>query len=418
MDIDSKLSRIFSYGYVCDHCLGRQFAKLLTGFSNDQRGEALRRYFAMKTDASGSPGNINISNFSDFVFHNEKIIRNEKQAHGKCSVCGGFFDEIEKWVSLAVREAKGKEFRSFSVGTTLSEELLDREESIWESVGVEYCEPIKSEINREVGKRIEKELGIKAELKNPQASFLIDVEKKKAHISINPAFIYGEYQKLVRGIPQTRWPSGKYKTSVEQIIAKPLMKAMKGSGHKLHGLGREDIDARCLGWRPFVLEITFPKKRSVSLESMRKEVCLSGKVRVRNLRDSSMEEVRMVKESRAHKKYRVIVECGRDLEEKDIALLRKLSGEIRQRTPERVEHRRADRIRSRRVLAISAEKKGKRKLVLTVTGDAGLYIKELVSGDNGRTKPSVSEILGCKCAPKELDVLEIINPGKKQAFKI
>ena len=39
--------------------------------------------------------------------------------------------------------------------------------------------------------------------------------------------------------------------------------------------------------------------------------------------------------------------------------------------------------------------------------DGGLYIKELISGDDGRTKPSVSSILNKNCICKELDVLKV-----------
>ena len=38
----------------------------------------------------------------------------------------------------------------------------------------------------------------------------------------------------------------------------------------------------------------------------------------------------------------------------------------------------------------------------------GLYIKELITGDEGRTSPSVAEILDVKAKPLELDVLEVI----------
>jgi tRNA pseudouridine synthase 10 len=37
----------------------------------------------------------------------------------------------------------------------------------------------------------------------------------------------------------------------------------------------------------------------------------------------------------------------------------------------------------------------------------GTYVKELVSGDNGRTTPSVSERIDTACECVELDVLEI-----------
>ncbi|PVX25960.1 MAG: tRNA pseudouridine(54/55) synthase Pus10, partial [Candidatus Bathyarchaeum sp.] len=38
----------------------------------------------------------------------------------------------------------------------------------------------------------------------------------------------------------------------------------------------------------------------------------------------------------------------------------------------------------------------------------GLYIKELVSGDQGRTIPSIASIINAEAKPLELDVLKII----------
>jgi tRNA pseudouridine synthase 10 len=50
---------------------------------------------------------------------------------------------------------------------------------------------------------------------------------------------------------------------------------------------------------------------------------------------------------------------------------------------------------------------GPRTLELTVRAQAGTYIKELVSGDGGRTTPSVAEILGTAAQSVELDVVGI-----------
>ena len=36
-----------------------------------------------------------------------------------------------------------------------------------------------------------------------------------------------------------------------------------------------------------------------------------------------------------------------------------------------------------------------------------MYVKELVHGDSGRTKPSISEILGNPAKVEELDVIKI-----------
>ena len=47
MDVFSAARDVLKQGYLCDHCLGRQFAQLLSGFTNAERGRALRLALAM-----------------------------------------------------------------------------------------------------------------------------------------------------------------------------------------------------------------------------------------------------------------------------------------------------------------------------------------------------------------------------------
>ena len=44
---------------------------------------------------------------------------------------------------------------------------------------------------------------------------------------------------------------------------------------------------------------------------------------------------------------------------------------------------------------------------MTLETESGTYVKEFVSGDEGRTKPSFSEALGIQCRVEELDVMAI-----------
>ena len=44
---------------------------------------------------------------------------------------------------------------------------------------------------------------------------------------------------------------------------------------------------------------------------------------------------------------------------------------------------------------------------LTLEAESGTYIKELVSGDDGKTKPNISQMTGAPCKVTELDVIEI-----------
>jgi tRNA pseudouridine synthase 10 len=80
---------------------------------------------------------------------------------------------------------------------------------------------------------------------------------------------------------------------------------------------------------------------------------------------------------------------------------------IEQRTPERVSHRRADKVRTRDVFEIRGELDGDRTATVEVHGEGGLYIKELLHGDGGRTEPSLAGLLGVDVEVTALDVTAV-----------
>jgi len=414
MDIVQKARCIFQK-YVCDHCVGRQYAQLLSGYHNLHRGRLIRSLVAMTIDKEKlepEDQQMDLLNFTGFKFHFLPLDLQSMRAKIKkrrCSVCGDIFKELDKYAERIEKEKRKKkiEFNTFLVGTKLSADLLKNEERLWERAGIDWCEPLKAELNREIGKRIEKRMKKKFDVRQPDVNLIINLSNNRVEIELNPLFIQGEYQKLKRGIPQTKWPDGKYKTSVEEIVAKPFMKKTKGKGHKFHGLGREDIDAKCLAWRPFVLEILEPRRmlKKKDLSVLRKKIGCS--VKVRRLRFSDIGYVRRIKEARWEKSYEAVIRCKDRIEKKDIRKLKGLIGEIRQQTPRRVLHRRSDRLRKRRVKKIRVKYINSKRLKLIVRGEAGLYIKELITGDNGRTHPSVSELLNNECECKQLDVVGI-----------
>jgi tRNA pseudouridine synthase 10 len=369
--------RVLKAGKVCSNCLGRQAAHVSTGMTNNERGEIL--FKLVKGKASPS-----------------------------CSVCNNLFNKLEKFAKEAEKKLAKVEYSSFIAANTLSSALIRREEELWESVGIKYCEPIKSEINREFGKILERKLKKKVDEKKPDVIILLNLEKGAVEINISPLFIYGGYKKLAK-IPQTKWES--YPVTVEDIIGKVVMKHTGGDGHSLHAAGREDIDARCLDWRPFVFQADSPKKRRVSLKKIENEINKSSKIKVSALRFSDKKEVVRVKEIRPDKTYRVTVLFAKNPKEEEMKKLKKV-GEIKQKTPTRVLHRRADKLRKRRVRELKWKKISGRKYEFEVRGEAGLYVKEFVTGDNGRTEPSVSAIAG-KAEVKALDVIKIHIKGFK-----
>jgi len=396
---------------LCDHCLGRPFSQLLLGYKNEKKGKIIRTFTAIMIDEKlVNYSKINPNNFYGFKFRqNKQFAKNLKKE--KCWLCNNLFDKLDSLEKKAVKKLKKIEFNNFLVGSKISSEILSKEEKIWEITGIEFVESIKAEINRELGKRLGFLLKKPVNFKNPEIVVLADFKKSDVEIQINSLYIFGYYKKLKRGIPQCKWGTPKkYKTSVEQITAKPIIKATMGTDDKFSGSGREDIDARCLDWRPFVIDIIKPKKRRISLKKIQKQINKSKKVKVKGLKFCEKYIVKKIKAETGDKTYRVIVKFDKPIKKKELKKLKNLVGIISQRTPFRVAHRRADKVRKRKVKSIKYKQINKKTIELKIETSAGLYIKELVSGDNGRTKPSVAEILNVKATPKDLDVIKIEIP--------
>ena len=277
--------------------------------------------------------------------------------------------------------------------------------------GIEYVESIKFDLNREMRRSVTESIRKPVNFDNPDIILLFDFSNGDVRVKINSLFILGYYQKLARGIPQSKWGTpGKYRTSVQEIVAKPLVKAQKGKDTAFHGYGREDVDARCLGWRPFVIEILEPKKRNLNLKEIERVINKNKKVKIKLVKPVDKSIVRRIKSEMGDKTYRVTVEFDKPVKKSELKKLKSLIGPINQRTPVRVAHRRADLTRKRLVKELKYKVLSPKRIELTIRTNAGLYVKELVHGDEGRTKPSVAELLGVKAKPKDLDVIKIECP--------
>jgi tRNA pseudouridine synthase 10 len=420
MKIDEKLIELFKDGYTCDNCTGRIIGNLLSGLSNKERGRILRYYLAFLID-SGEKIDVDLSNFYGIKFRNARLDIKKPE---KCKVCKNFFPEkMDVIAKTIIKKLENVEFSTFQIGSIVSDEMLKAENKVFETIGIEFVESIKSEINRELGKRVEKLAGKEFALKNPDVTVIVDLNTDTVRAQVRSLFIYGRYQKLVRGIPQTKWICPKckgkgctycggkgklYSTSVQEIIEKPLLKATNSKKSKFSGSGREDIDARCLDWRPFVIEIVKPVKRKIDLKKLEKQINKSKKVKVKGLKFTTKYVIRQIKTERIDKTYLAGTEFKKDIDKKKLKELKNLTKEpILQKTPLRVVHRRADKYRKRSVKSISYKLVGKRNLQLKIRTESGLYIKELITGDEGRTKPNISDMLGNKIKKISLDVIKI-----------
>ncbi len=402
MVIKEKLVEVLKNGYVCDYCLGRQFAQLLSGLDNEERGKILRHFVAMLIDA-GEKINVDNSNFFGIKFHNKKMKIKKKK---KCCVCSSLFKELKKKVKLIIKELEKYEYKTFLIGCKLTPKLINREQDLWGDIGVEWCESIKTAINRELGKEIERMTGKRMNRKVPDITVKFDLNTDKVELNVRSIYVYGKYQKLIRNIPQTKWKRKIFKTSVQEIIEKSLLKQTKSKISSFHGSGREDINVRCLGWRPFVIESIRPIKRKIDLNKILKGINKSKKVKVKSLKIVDKNIVRKIKFADYDKTYKAVVSFEKQIQNlKNISKLR--NAVISQRTPVRVLRRRPDKTRRRKVKEIKYKILNKRKIELKIKTQSGLYIKELITGDGDRTEPSVSSLLDNKVKKIELDVIKV-----------
>jgi tRNA pseudouridine synthase 10 len=399
-------ARILAQEQPCDHCLGRSFGKVGTGLTNDQRGRAVR-------EALGRPA----------------------VAARDCSVCEGLFAELDALAALVVRAWESIEFRTFLIGSRVDPDIVAREQALWTLGEPAWGEPVTMELNREVGKRVAVLSPHEVDVKKPDMTAIVDTRFDTVELQIAPLFVRGRYLKHVRDIPQTRWPcrmckgrgcatcglTGKqYQTSVQELIQAAAVDAFHARDADFHGMGREDIDARCLGnGRPFVLELREPRARSVDLAKLEEAINAHAapRVQVQGLRWSQRDEVARIKAAESVKEYRAVVQFDGPVEEAKLyqALAALRGAAVAQRTPSRVEHRRAMLTRQRSVHDAVVEQVSGSEAVVRIRGAAGLYIKELVSGDGGRTRPNLSELVGTPARVTALDVVGVDEPPQEGA---
>ena len=480
---------------TCNHCLGRVGGKKRFGQSNYESGLEIRSQ----------------------VVETDSTMASAREVNPLCPLCENLFEEASLLAELIKEEIGERECSRLQLGARIPKDQTEAEDHLRKRFGAGGSAPLKSSLVEEVARNLT-DLGEGQNLviDKPEILALIDVLTLTVDLDIRSHYFYGRYRKLERGIPQTKWPCRackgrgcekcehtglQYKSSVQGLIGDPLLEMFGSDEHAFHGMGREDIDVRCLGrGRPFVIEMKKPVKRNIDAEKILQAINSSadGRIEVSDIRSSNRSEVVRVKDTPAEKSYTIrykieaitesefdqltqVMEIPEKNQErnrrrknhhrrkrpevepepevdftsmkkaelvelcverglaktgtKDV-LIERLSSykeetrplpdmeyvmeimtnlqgcTLAQRTPERVAHRRADKIRKRKVLetsnpSIEIDEDGNMIAEFSLRCESGTYVKETVHGDSGRTQPSVASLIKAKCTVEWLDVADI-----------
>ncbi|USZ70577.1 tRNA pseudouridine(54/55) synthase Pus10 [Natronosalvus halobius] len=463
MTLTEDARALLASGPVCDACLGRPVADRSFGLTNAERGRALRTTVALADDEDFEPVDpldcwvcegycgafdavadtvvaalegIDFDTYQvgtrvpPLVEENDRLLRED----------AGFEPDAGEPLKREYNREVGRR-----VGARTGAAFEVERPDVLAVIDLEAFDPF---VVFEAVKESESEAVNEGESESASASTddaRVPVTSHAVDLQVNPAFVYGRYRKLERDIPQTEWPCREcggdgvqlgdegeepceycggsgylYDESVEQFVRPHVVDAMDGESGTFHGAGREDVDALMVGTgRPFVLEVKRPRIRSpdpAALEAAINESA-DGSVEVEGLRLATYEMVERVKEHDASKRYRAQVAFEEPVDQTTFdAALEALDGAtLEQYTPERVDHRRASLTRERTVHAIEGDLLEPTRAEVSVHGEGGLYIKELISGDGGRTEPSLAGLLEVGAEVTALDVIAV--EGEDEPFE-
>ncbi|MEN2999470.1 MAG: tRNA pseudouridine(54/55) synthase Pus10 [Acidilobaceae archaeon] len=426
MEVLELASELVRNVALCDRCMGRMFATLSLGLSNKERGVAIKRALVMEYHRRIREGSEGAKEEFRKVAPRlgaeaaalYRALFGEELLPEPCVLCN---DRLEEFIERAAE--RGRELlalnnaRSFLVGVRVAKSIARAEEQLISRFSIPFAESVKREIKREVGKRIAKE-GFEVDFGEPEALLLVRFPSGDVKMQLASLLLKGRYWKRGRLVSQAFWPSpeGKKYYSVEEACWS-LLQLASGGDLSIHAAGREDVDARMLGsGRPLVIEIKEPKNREVDEGEAERAVreASGGVVEVRLSGRAKRKLVKVYKEESKlrSKVYRALVLVEEGVSEEELLRLEEqLRGTVvRQRTPSRVLHRRSDVERAKRVLGVKCSLLNRSTAECLIWASGGLYVKELVSGDEGRTSPSFSSVLGKRAECIELDVLQVEMP--------
>ena len=210
MDLLEKTQELLNAHPLCDHCIGRQFALLGYGLSDQKRGESLKLLLTMKNHQLALDGNKEgFSNLRILAANGSfemaaKILRNMRKRprkKGECHLCQGLFKSVDVLVENALDELKAYEYTTFLVGIELPTAVEEREDEFKAEFDVKHGEGMRNGFSRGIGKKISEMTQKTADYKTPDIVVIVKPFTEKITLQANPLYIAGRYKKLTRGIP-------------------------------------------------------------------------------------------------------------------------------------------------------------------------------------------------------------------------
>lgn len=326
-----------------------------------------------------------------------------------CYICRGLLSRLDELADKIHDAARQYQYGTFLVGATLPTQLYEREDALRARLKIRGRESVKSQLTRELGLRLSKLTGKKADYARPDLAINIVIDRDggvEIVARARPLAVQGLYTKKARGLEQKQDKCamclGKGCNlcdnsglagfeSVEGIIAQHLMSATRGVSPKFSWVGSEDRESLVLGrGRPFYAKISDPKVRRPKMKFTEAGVA----ARITGILDDVPDT-----QARFTVRTRIAIKCDRPVDAADVKKLKSLAGA-------EAKFRNRSKIAVKKIRSAQAKKTGENELQLTLVADGGLPIKQFVGGEE-YMEPNMSAVLGAKCECMTFDVLAV-----------
>lgn len=366
---------------LCEHCIGRLFAKKIGVNSTHLLGKKIKNRLHFKSSK-------------------------------KCYICNDILSNLQPIINKMMEKCLDYKFSTFVVGAILKPSVTDRDDLIRSKFKLQGIDSVKTAITKELSKKFVKKTKKKIDYLFPDLTFTFNFKNDSCELQTRSLILSGRYIKKNRGLPQKQTPCSNCKGkgclqcdnhgflkffSVEGKIAKFLFEKFSGTQIKITWIGGEDKDSLVLGnGRPFFVKLHNPKKRTTRLQ---KKHVLHG-LEIHNLKILSKIPKQQIP-------FRSTVELSilteQNLTKKGIDNLKNLKN-----TPIKI-YEKPNKKNQKLIYKFKFKKSSPKSFSFWIVADGGLPIKRFVEGNN--VNPNLSELLGtkCKCIEFDFHKVDLLN---------
>lgn len=323
-----------------------------------------------------------------------------------CFICGGVSDKLKDIASKIVDTVSSYEFHSFVLGINIPGWVSEREDIVRSLSNSMYCESLKSEFSRELGKLLSSILGVRFDPSRPDMNIVVDPFSLSIDISPTPLYLAGRFRKLKSDLPiRSRvcracmgrgcdlcMGLGAREVSVEHILRRVSVELYECESVKLHTPIDDGRDRVVLGsGRIFVLEIRKPRRRSIDLDLFKERLnpMSEGLIDVDNISYVDRGFIRRMKSILEPESYILLLKPleSTSISPEVVEYFKSMEGlKVKQKYP-------GFKVRVKSISKVSIEVRHDGIVELRFTSSEPLHTKSFIEGGRD-TKPTVKDITG------------------------